>query len=147
MTSREAIAFVRRHGVALESASGPVPALAEAIVGAPVGGNWWSHPRGKEIFRVTRALRASEQILVCRLVAGKVTFVHRRLWPALVRSAERFPLAHLARLSEVHTASGRHVVKSVAFPSWVPTPISARARKLTERAALDMLRPCIPGVS
>ena len=146
MTRDDAIALIRGQGVVLEAAAGSVPSLVEAIVGTPIRGSWWSHPRGKEIFQVTRAVRSSQQILVCRLVSGKVTFVHRKLWPALVRSAGRFPLAHLARLSEEHTSSGRHVVKTIPFPAWVPASVSAQAGKLTEHAALGILRSCIPGI-
>ncbi|MDB5987166.1 MAG: hypothetical protein JWR16_2219 [Nevskia sp.] len=147
MTPEEAITFIRRHGVVLEASTGAVPSLVEAILGAPVRGSWWSHPRGKEIFQITRAVRASEHILVCRLIAGKVTFVHRKLWPALVRSADHFPPARLARLSEEHTASGRHVVRTTPFPAWVPAAVSVQAGKLTEQAALDLLNASIPGIS
>ena len=139
MTAEDAIAFIRGHGVVLEASAGSVPSLVEAIVGARIRGSWWSHARGKEIFRITRAVRSSKQILVCRLISGKVTFVHRRLWPALVRCAARFPVAHLAQLAEEHTSSGRHVLKAVAFPAWVPTAVAVQAGKLTEHAALGTL--------
>jgi hypothetical protein len=62
VTSREALAFVRRHGVVLEAAAGPVPCLAEAIAGAPVRGSWWSHPRSHEIFALTRVVRDSDAV-------------------------------------------------------------------------------------
>ena len=85
MTPRQALAFVRKHGVVLEAAQGPVPSLAEAIAGGPIRGSWWAHPSGHLIFEVTRAVRDAEQVLVCRVVHGKVTFIHERIWPALVR--------------------------------------------------------------
>ncbi len=124
MTSRQAAAFVRKHGIVLESAAGPVPSLSVAIAGEPIRGSWWSHPRSHEIFELTRAIRGREDVLVCRLVNGKVTFVHRRLWPALVRVAKRFPKTQLAQVHEVHTSSGRHVSKEVAFPEWVPVEVA-----------------------
>jgi hypothetical protein len=136
MTARQALAFIRKHGVVLESARGPVPSLAEVIAGEPVRGNWWSHPKSHEIFAVTRAIRDSDDILVCRLIKGKITFVHRRLWPALVRAAGRLRIVHLSRVSEVHTSSGRHVTKEVPFPDWVPSSVRAAARTLSEEAAL-----------
>jgi hypothetical protein len=136
MTSRRALAFVRRHGVVLESARGPVPSLAAVTAGAPVRGSWWSHPKSHEIFAVTRAVRDSNDVLVCRLIDGKITFVHRRLWPALVRAAGRLPLARLSQLREVHTTSGRHVTKEVPFPDWVPPSVQVAARTLSEKAAL-----------
>lgn len=135
VTPGEGLAFIRKHGVVLESARGPVPTLVEAITGKRIRGGWWSHPDRQLIFEITRAVRGSELILVCRAVQGKVTFVHKRLWPALVRLAPHFAKQSLARLSEVHTPSGRHVVRSVAFPKWVPAGIGAQASRLNEAAA------------
>ena len=136
MTARQALAFIRKQGVVLESAQGPVPSLAEAIAGKPIRGSWWSHPKSQEIFAVTRAVRDSEDVLVCRLVKGKVTFVHRRLWPALFRAAGRLPLAHLSQIRETHTSTGRHVTKEIPFPEWVPSSVRADARRLSEEAAV-----------
>src|SRR5438874_12222225 len=109
MTLRQALAFIRKHGVVLEAAQGPVPSVIEAVAGEPVRGRWWSHPKSHEIFAVTRAIRDSDDVLVCRLIKGKITFVHRRLWPALVRAASRLPPGRLSRVREIHTKSGRHV--------------------------------------
>ena len=136
MTSRQAIAFIRKHGVVLKAAHGPVPSLAEVIVGEPVRGSWWSHPKSHEIFAVTRAVRDSDEVLVCRLIKGKVTFVHRRLWPALVRAAARIPTDQLSRVREVHTSSGRHVTQEVPFLDWVPISVHEAARSLSEESAL-----------
>ena len=139
MTSRQALAFIRKHGVVLEAARGPAPSLAEAIAGAPVRGSWWSHPKSQEIFAVTRAVRDHGEVLVCRLIEGKITFVHRRMWPALVRASARIPAERLARLQEVHTEQGRHEIAEIAFPDWVPSDVKAAARKLSEESALAEL--------
>jgi len=136
MTSRQALAVIRKHGVVLESAQGPVPSIAAVIAGGRVGGSWWSHPKGHEIFAVTRAIRDSEDVLVCRLVKGKITFVHRRLWPALVRAAGRLPSDRLARVREVHTSSGRHATTEVPFPDWVSLSVRAASRSLSEETAI-----------
>ena len=144
MNLQDANAFVRERGIVLESARGGMPSLAEAIVGEPIRGNWWSHPRAKEIFRITRALRAQDTILVCRLVASKVTFVHERLWPALVRVGDRIPATHLARLHEEHTASGEHALVEIPFPDWVPADVSTRAALLDEGAAWATIRSHAP---
>ncbi len=139
MTPRQAFDFVRKHGVVLESAAGPVPSVAAAVAGAPIRGSWWAHPRSHEIFELTQAIRDREDVLVCRLVNGRVTFVHRRLWPALVRAAKRFPKKQIAQVHEVHTTSGRHVTKEVAFPKWVPSEVSAEASRLSEEEAIQKL--------
>ena len=139
MTPRQAAAFVRKHGVALESAAGPVPSLAVAIAGGPIRGSWWAHPKSHEIFELTQTIRCRQDVLVCRLVNGRVTFVHRRLWPALVSAAKRFPRRQLAQVREVHTISGRHIAKEVAFPKWVPAEVTAEASLLPEEDAVRQL--------
>lgn len=139
MTVSEALAFVRSNGVVLESALGPVPTLATTIAGGPIGASWWAHPRGREIFALTRAVRDCPEILVCRVVDGKVTYVHRRLWPALVRVANLFPAKHLARIQEKHTPGGRHALAEEVYPTWVSGALSSEADKLDAGAALDAL--------
>lgn len=142
---QDATDFIRDRGIVLESARGSAPSLAEAIVGEPIDGNWWSHPRAKEIFRITRAIRASDSILVCRLIASKVTFVHRRLWPAIVRVGAQIPPPQLAQLREHHTASGEHALVEVPFPAWVSADVLADAGLVGEDAAWDIIRSCAPG--
>jgi hypothetical protein len=137
MTPAQALAFVKRHGVVCESVRrGVIASLADAVAGESLHGNWWSHPKGKAIFAATRAVRDSPQVLVCRLVDDKITFVHERLWPALWRVAERFAPKRLARVTEVHSASGKHVLEETPFPDWVPAASAAAAKRLSEQQAL-----------
>lgn len=146
VTPAQAFAFIHEHGIVLESSKGPVPSLAQTIAGSDIKGGWWSHPRSKEIFRITRAVRESPRVLVCRLVAGKVTFVHERLWPALVRVADQLRSEQVAQLVEEHTESGKHVTREIPFPGWVPTSVAAQARKLSKEQAAAMLEAIVPGL-
>jgi hypothetical protein len=139
VTRRTALAFVRKHGVVLESARGPVPSLAAAVAGGPIRGSWWGHKRGHEIFAITRAIRASPDVLVCRLVRGKVTYVHARVWAALARVADRFPAKNLAAVHERHTPQGRHEVDVVPFARWLPAEVQAQARDLSADEAMAAL--------
>ena len=52
----EALEFVRRHDIVLASANGDAPRLIEAILGEPISGNWWTHPRGRFIYNVLSAV-------------------------------------------------------------------------------------------
>ncbi|TAJ17749.1 MAG: hypothetical protein EPO68_08905 [Planctomycetota bacterium] len=142
-TVARALAFVRKHGIVLEAARGPVPSLADAIAGEPVGGSWWSHARSQQIFKLTRAVRDSDDVLVCRLLDGKITFVHRRLWPALVRCAAQFPRKNLARVQETHRSTGRHVTRTLGFPKWVPDADIGKAAQLSDSAARTALHRCM----
>ncbi|MEX2151937.1 MAG: hypothetical protein WD825_01285 [Gemmatimonadaceae bacterium] len=144
MTTTEALAFVRRAGVVLESARGPVPSLAETIAGERIRGSYWAHPKGNTIFLRTRSIRKSPDVLVCRLLGGKVTYVHRRLWPALVRMANRIGPDRLAAIREVHTVSGKHRVVSTRYPDWVPPSVRRAAKALDESDAVAELPFAIP---
>ena len=143
MTPHEARRYIAAHGVVLEAGEGPVPSLLQAALGRRPVGSWWGHPRGKEFFWLTRAVRASPEILVCRLVAGKITYVHRRLWPALARAQRRLGLSALAAVEELHTASGAHRTVRTPFRRRVPSAVFAAARRLTEAQALEALGPAI----
>ena len=144
MTPKQAIAFVKAHGVVLESGRRAVPTLAEAIAGAPIRGSWWAHSKANTIFLCSRAIRASADVLVCRLAGGKVTYVHRRLWPALVRLAGQFDADWLAAIEEIHRPSGMHEVHTTAYPDWVPEDVRRAAEELTENEAASLL-PLVPG--
>jgi hypothetical protein len=143
-TAEDAIAFVRERGVVLVSAKGSAPSLVEAIVGQPIKGSWWAHPQGKHIFATLGFVTESEEVLVCRLVGGKVTLVHRRLWPALARLADGFSPEQISRVREEHTASGRHVSRSVPFPEWAPQAVMQEARALSEHEALAVFGAWLP---
>jgi hypothetical protein len=131
--------FIARHGVVLASAKGPVPNLAEAIAGEPIRGSWWGHPKGSEIFRALGVVGDSPDVLCFRLVEGKVTFVHRRLWPALVRLAPKLGKGRLSAIKQVHTDSGAHRSVVTPFPDWVPAEVKKAAQALSEHEAQERL--------
>jgi hypothetical protein len=131
------------RGVLLESARGPIPNVAELIAGEPIAGSWWSHSASHEIYRVINELADSPDVVRLRLVNGKVTLVHRRVWPALVRVSDRFLPARLASIEERHTASGAHQKTETPFLDWVPAEVLDAAALLTEAQALDALPECL----
>ncbi len=139
MTPKGALAFVRRSGIVLEAGHGSVPSLAERVAGERIRGSWWAHPKARTIFRLTRAVRESHSVLVCRLVDGKVTYVHRRLWPAVTRVARKIGTRRLAAIREEHTPSGAHRIVTTPFPRWVPRDVKKAAARLSERRALEEL--------
>jgi hypothetical protein len=132
---KRAVAFVAKQGVVLESGRGSVPSLAAAVAGGTIRGSWWAHPKGRAIFRATRAVRESSDVLVCRLVDGKITYVHRRLWPALVRLADVIGFRHLDAIREEHTEAGAHILVTIPFPQWVPSEVITAAEQLSEAEA------------
>ena len=141
MSPKEALAFVEKHGVVLQAARSSVPSLAEAVAGERIRGSWWGHPKGRDIYTAAEAVCESPDVLVCKLVEGKITYVHRRLWPALVKLASRFPRAQLAKVWDEHTPSGAHRSRRVAFPAWVPADVTRQAEKLPLSEAEALLSP------
>ena len=101
-------------------------------------GSWWGHPAAEQIWSLTRRLRGSDDILVCRLIGGKVTYVHRRLWPALVRLASGLSADRIAAVSEEHTAQGHHVVTETPLPAWVPATLLQHADSISEASAIEL---------
>ena len=79
---KEALAFISSHGLLLE-ADALFPSLVALIVGAPVKGSWWGHPLGTVIYNTANALVDDSDVIAVKLVADKVTFIHRALWPSL----------------------------------------------------------------
>jgi hypothetical protein len=130
-------------GVLLESARGPIPNVAELVAGEPIKGSWWGHAAGHAIFETINELVDSPDVVRLRLVNGKVTLVHRRVWPALVRVSGHFPAARLASITEEHTASGAHHKVESPFPGWVPADVIEAAATLTEPQAFELLPECL----
>jgi hypothetical protein len=141
VTPKQGLAFVKQHGVVLQAARGPVPSLAEAVAGGPIHGSWWGHPKGNEIFRIADAVSESHDVLVCKLVDGKITYVHRRLWPALVRLASRFRKEQLIKVWDEHTRTGAHRSRRTIFPEWVPSEVLREAERLSLKDAQRILSP------
>jgi hypothetical protein len=135
----DAVGAVRRHGILLQSARGPVPNLATLVAGEPIEGSWWGHPRNHEIFRAINQARESSVVVATHLIGGKVTLIHRRLWPAVVRLSNRFDDGALDAVHEEHTASGIHHTNLTPFPDWVPEDVRDAARALSGKDALAQL--------
>ena len=55
--------WVRREGIVLESARGPVPNLADVVAGEPITGSWWSHPASHEIYAAIQQVRDSPVVV------------------------------------------------------------------------------------
>jgi hypothetical protein len=61
-----------------------LPNLCRLVAGEQVRGSWWAHPRAQEIFRVYDAFEDDPDVLILKLISGKVTYIHRMLWPEIV---------------------------------------------------------------
>ncbi len=73
---------VEQNGLLLQADS-KLPSVVTLLVGEPVRGSWWGHPMGDAIHIVNTELKEHADVIATHLVSGKVTYVHRRAWPAL----------------------------------------------------------------
>jgi hypothetical protein len=97
--TREALGELAARGVLLQ-ADGRLASVVLLVVGEPIRGSWWSHPLAHEIYAVCEGLNDHPDVTVAKLVTGKVTYVHRALWPALVaigRAREDWQMKGLSR--------------------------------------------------
>lgn len=74
---------LKEFGLLLET-DAKLQSVSGLIAGEPMRGSWWAHPRAHEIFAVLQAVADHKQVLITRLVSGKVTFAHRKLWPDIL---------------------------------------------------------------
>jgi hypothetical protein len=61
--------------------------VVSLLTGETLRSSWWSHPRGRLIFAVLSELGDHPDVLFTKLLDGKVTLVHRTLWPAFLAVA------------------------------------------------------------
>src|SRR4030095_5634564 len=61
-----------------------IPDVCRLIASKKIKGSWWGDPLGTEIFAVSEMLSDHPDVTVTKLIAGKVTFIHRNLWQKLI---------------------------------------------------------------
>jgi hypothetical protein len=80
----EALAFLRKERVLSLTDTRGLRSLVGEVLGK-VHGSWWGHPEGGRVYAIASELERSHEVLGAKLVDGKVAFVHRALWPHLLR--------------------------------------------------------------
>jgi hypothetical protein len=81
---------------------------------------------------------------VCKLVDGKITYVHRRLWPGLVKLSSRFSSSQLAKVWYEHTNTGAHRSRRQPFPEWVPAEVFDQSRRLSQSEGERLIEQLLP---
>jgi hypothetical protein len=140
-TAEEALCWFRQHRVVMQAARvDGVPSLAHAVVGGPFKGSWWAHPKGKLIYALAEALEASGELVALKLIAGKTTYVHSLLWPALLRvvMGKGAPDELRVHRASVHTASGKHVRVEKPWAQWSKEAATEPMKGSLESAVLAL---------
>lgn len=73
---------LKRSGLLLKQDK-HIPNVVSFVIDDTLSGSWWAHPQAHTIFRVLEKIAAHPDVAVAKVLAGKDTFVHRALWPAL----------------------------------------------------------------
>jgi hypothetical protein len=131
-SARLLAARLERDGILLEH-DAVLPSATALVAGEPVSGSWWSHPKAHEIYDGLQPLHHVATRV--KLIVGKATLVHRRLWPALIavgRARQAWQLDGL-------TTSGTDLLRTVnrsRRPLWsdeAAPSLDSRARQATVR--------------
>ena len=61
------------------------PNAIQVVTGQFPRGSWWSHPQANDIYAILTSVERHPDVLLAKLLSGKVTLIHRALWPALLR--------------------------------------------------------------
>jgi hypothetical protein len=97
-TSETIVALLHTSGLLLQQ-DPLLPNVVTLLAGSPVRGSWWTHSAAHRIYGCLSEISRHPDVLVTRLVRGKITFVHRRLWPdvfAVARSQMPWQVAGLS---------------------------------------------------
>ncbi len=90
-----------KYGVVLHS-DPRFPSLVNMVAEETVHGSWWRHPRAHRIFQVAGKLTENPDVLLTKLVSGKDTYIHRRVWThflAVATSKDSWQLSGLPDLT------------------------------------------------
>jgi hypothetical protein len=99
------------------------PSFTAIAAGEPIAGSWWGHARGHDIYEALHRFHEGSGALSAKLVNGKVTYVHRRLWPELLALAR----ADVARRREGLSPLARSLAVQVEREGLLRAHVLARA--------------------
>ena len=85
-TANAVLEALAKHGL-LPEQDKELPNAVTLVTGQCLHASWWSHPKGRLIFATLTELARHPDVLFTKLLRGKVTLVHRRLWPSFVAVA------------------------------------------------------------
>ncbi len=61
--------------------------IVSMLAGEKLSISWWGHAAGQTIFACLERLDDDPDVISTRLIAGKITYLHRELWPAFLAIA------------------------------------------------------------
>ena len=130
----EALAELNRRGLLMVHDK-TFPSLTGFTIGEPIRGSWWAHPLSNDVYMISQQLQHCGEVALTKLVSGKETYLHRRLWPHLLAIGLAHEAWQLDGLAETAAALQAEVERCGA--TRLDQIRSARSRKeLSEDAGL-----------
>lgn len=131
---RSSLAHLKARGL-LMLHDAQLPSVSAMVAGGPIRGSWWGHPLGGSIFMVAERLADHRDVMICKLVGSKVTYVHCGLWPDLLAVARSQGPWQMAGLP----AAARALLRRLAREGMIRTdraPASSEPARELERRLL-----------
>lgn len=119
--ARNLLEAIRSRGMILLQ-DGSLPNAVGLLAGETIRGSWWTHPAANQMYNAVNAVIEHREVLAAKLVGGKVTLLHRSLWPALLAVAMERADWQLGGLTAEASALLRrldrgHTLESVGSPA------------------------------
>jgi len=144
---------LQNSGLLLES-DAVLPSVAGFVAHERIRGSWWGYPRGHDIFQANEQLAAHPDVIACKLISGKVTYVHKTLWltreeilrtdrlrqsrsaksKAPREAARELEKRLLVYSEEIHTETGAHAKALETWEHWAKRRGLARPTTTIEQA-------------
>ncbi len=129
---------MKAKGIILES-DPQLPCVTRMIVGRRLHTSWWAHPQANLIYNVLNRLYHHRDVLTVKLVSGKVTLVHRKLWAAIFTVATSREPWQMKGLS----GTAKKLLSQVTYAGMLETnhlPAYEKRSRLITKAAKELER-------
>jgi hypothetical protein len=117
-----------------------LPCVVTIVAGGPIRGSWLSNPMARGTYQVLVALEEHPDVLHTKLLEGKVTMVHRRLWPDVVAAAKARATWQLNGLTPVAKWLLDSVDRETSLQTDLLSPPIGVGRKAIPNAARELER-------
>jgi len=148
-TRAHTLKWAKAMGLVMLGPTPNLPSLVTHIAPGLRGARWWSHPQANEIYNTYRQIIEDRDIAVAKLVDGKITLLHRKLWPAIIklvqdemwRKKQIGALSLTAKSLLDHVESAGSIRLDFLAPDW-PRGVTGlkKDRNILEKKALVMSR-------
>ena len=85
-TAQRVLETLVERGLLLEQDK-QLPSVVTLLTGQSLRTSWWSHAKARLIFATLTELSRHPDVLFTKLLYGKVTLLHRRIWPSFLAVA------------------------------------------------------------